>query len=392
MLHILLFLLKIIGIVLVSLLGLLLFLIIIVLFVPIRYKLDVTVKGVIKGEAKVTWLLRAISFRATYVEEQLRMKLRILGRIFYDNQEPGRGKRKKGHKKRPRKERSRKKKENAEFSQEKSKEKDDTLKKLEIEQKPETSDETELMKESILEQKADTGQNTVTYQRTEESLTNQSEELLKMNDDSGKIQKEAAKILETPQVKKLETDTGVLRSKVSDREPDFDEEDLSFFEKFVRKISDKINTFFQKIRAVFQKIKDIFKSMIDGVFHIKEKIRKIRDFYYDKKNNAGILSTLRSLQNILKHIHPKRLDVEFEFGTGDPCSTGQILGILAVFFAYYGDSVKIIPNFEDVVYEGRVFCYGRIRLFTLLIICIKLKLDDNFNQMIKNFKQLKEDL
>jgi len=324
------------------------------------------------------------------------MKLRIFGRIFYDNQEPGRGKRKKGRKKASEKRRGRKKKENTEFSQEKPEEKvdkDETVEKLEIEQKPEASEKTELMKESISEQKADISQNTVTYQRTEESLTNQSEELPVMNEDSSEeLPKKVDKIPETPQVKKLEADTSVLNSRESGGEQSSDEEELTFFERFIKKIADKIKTFFQKIRSIFQKIKDIFKSMIDGVFHIREKARKIKDFYYDKINNAGILSTLQSLKNILKHIRPKRLDVEFEFGTGDPCSTGQILGVLAVFFAYYGDSVKVIPNFEDVVYEGRVFAYGRIRLFTLLIICIKLKLDNNFNQMIKNFKQLKEDL
>ena len=79
--HILLLILKIIGIALLVILGLLLLALFLILFVPVRY----LVKGEIGEERNVRihghiqWLLSIISFRFRYVESELTTELRIFG-------------------------------------------------------------------------------------------------------------------------------------------------------------------------------------------------------------------------------------------------------------------------------------------------------------------------
>jgi hypothetical protein len=83
---------------------------------------------------------------------------------------------------------------------------------------------------------------------------------------------------------------------------------------------------------------------------------------------------------------------EVRLGTGDPCTTGYLLGAISIGYGFYGESIKVIPDFENEVYEGQVFAKGRIRTITLLIICIKLIIDSNFRTLLKKFNKFKEEL
>lgn len=78
MIGILLFILKMIGIILLSILGLLLFLIILVLFVPIRYRFRGRYLEVPQGEVQISWLLRIIYVKL-YYQDAFDIKIRILG-------------------------------------------------------------------------------------------------------------------------------------------------------------------------------------------------------------------------------------------------------------------------------------------------------------------------
>lgn len=78
MLHILLCILKILGIFLVSVLGILLLLVLLILFVPIRYRAELvlTEEGQ-QGDVRVSWLLHGFGIRLRYLEGALSLKARL---------------------------------------------------------------------------------------------------------------------------------------------------------------------------------------------------------------------------------------------------------------------------------------------------------------------------
>ena len=93
LLHILLFLLKLIGIVLLVILGLIVLILAIILLTPIRYRIGASKYQTIQAEGKVTWLFRLIEmvFKLdTGAEEGKRFHLsfRIAWLKLYDNQKP----------------------------------------------------------------------------------------------------------------------------------------------------------------------------------------------------------------------------------------------------------------------------------------------------------------
>lgn len=80
MMHIVLLILKIVGIILLSLLGIVLLFALSVLFIPLRYKVTGDWHGQAKGVARVHWFFHILYFRADYDQKKgLLMKLRIFG-------------------------------------------------------------------------------------------------------------------------------------------------------------------------------------------------------------------------------------------------------------------------------------------------------------------------
>lgn len=79
MIHILLLILKIIGLILLAALGILLLLVLSFLFVPVRYKVEGSWHGELKAHAAVYWLFHFLSLKAVYGQDGLTWTLRILG-------------------------------------------------------------------------------------------------------------------------------------------------------------------------------------------------------------------------------------------------------------------------------------------------------------------------
>lgn len=80
MLHIVLAILKIIGIILAAVLGILLCLLLVILFVPIRYEgSGIKTEEQIKAEASVSWLLKAFCVKLRLLDKDFQYEIRIFG-------------------------------------------------------------------------------------------------------------------------------------------------------------------------------------------------------------------------------------------------------------------------------------------------------------------------
>lgn len=116
-------------------------------------------------------------------------------------------------------------------------------------------------------------------------------------------------------------------------------------------------------------------------------IKRILKFIKNEENVNGMKQIFTCLKGLLKKLLPRRIRGELLFGTDDPCTTGQILAVLAVLYPYYGKSFSIVPDFTGAVLQGKADIKGQIRVFTLCRIGIKLITDTNFKKLVQNFKK-----
>ncbi|MFU0826867.1 MAG: hypothetical protein ACFWTJ_04910 [Lachnoclostridium sp.] len=354
MLHILLAVLKIIGIILASLLGLLIFLILLVLLVPIRYGLKADNLNGLKAEGRISWLFRLIFIRISYLDEKLIIRLRLFGKLLYDSTNP---KRKKVEQKKevPKAKKSKALKKSAKSGSTKEKEKGKKIPK---------EDKTGSLHTN--QSQIDGKTETVIIQPKEPEL----------------------KAVQVPEHSEPISIGKTDKEKSSDENWNMPES-----------VTDKAKRFFIAIKDFFLSLKERLINLWDRVQELRKNIEnlkvkweKIKAFFTDETNKTALIKSCHSVRKVLKHLRPTKFRLEMEFGTGDPASTGQVLGGLSILYSFVGDSVHIVPNFEEEILKGSVNCSGRIRLYTLLIIGIKLVFDKNFRDLLKNVKTLKEDL
>lgn len=392
MLYVIVLILKIIGYILLAVLGLLLLLLLAVLFVPIRYRLTAEHGEKLKAEGRVSWLLHILHARISHLEGILHIRVRLFGFILYDNL-------------RPRKPKSKKTVRNK-----------SALRGSDLKKRPSASLKKDTYNnESIAApgEKQDTAFDVHGTNKEKEVLSDpvKNSEAKKtgvgnaIQEETGKEKFAEDKSAEDKSVEgRAAENRGIEDKSIEDKSiEDKSIEDKSVKEKSADEFGEKEDTWygriFRKLRELRERIISFFRELKNKILHlletmrnIKNKIGLIHSFIQDKINREGFHITYQSLKKLLKHILPTKLRSRIIFGTGDPCSTGQAMGIMGILYSFYGDKVQITPDFENKRFEGKHLARGRIRLITILIIVIKLMLDKRFKQLKANFQILKEAL
>lgn len=331
MLHIILIVLKIIGIIIASLLGVALLLGGLILFVPIRYRAKAKKTEELSVHFVGSWLLHFFHLSVHYDGKVPVMKLRISGIPIFDSTKEKKEKKEKRQKIKRKKEKKEQKPAQEEIIQV-------------MELKPEKQDD--LVKEKVNDE---TPQNS--FQGIEED----------------KIEK-------------------TIKQEMPDRE-----QEVSLWQK-IKQIVLIIKRYILKFFELFRQMKKTIKNFRETCWKIWQKWICIKEFIQQEENKKGFSSVFESLIQILKKIGPVVVKGKVHFGTGDPCSTGQALGVLGVCYGWFGRQVEIEPDFEHEILEGELFIKGRFQVISLLIIGIKLLKDEGFKNLRMNFGKLKEAL
>ena len=95
----------------------------------------------------------------------------------------------------------------------------------------------------------------------------------------------------------------------------------------------------------------------------------------------------------MRHFKFRKIVADLIFATGDPATTGQTLGILAMIPTLYKYHFKIIPDFEaDEGYlKGTFLVAGKVRLIHILVTILRLIFDKKVRIVVKRLlKQLEK--
>lgn len=316
--HIVLLILKIIGILLAVIVGILIILLLTVLLVPIRYRINGQKQEDIHICAKAGWLLRILFIKGIYEKGEFRYWVKLFGFTLNTNMEK-KVKQKKAEK------------------------------------------EKKTVKEKPMRQPSGESPPKI----TKEPPPTKTEEPPKPQTNPPK-KEPLSKPFKIPENQEKDTKRKSLFTKIKE---------------CIEKIK---NT----IRGIRNKIKNIIKNIKASA----EKAKKLYHFICGEENKPGFHKTYESIKKIIKHIWPKKGKGELRVGTGDPYTMGQVLSIMSIFYGIYGPFITVTPDFEEALLEAKFYFKGRIRIGTLLIIALKLILSQEFKTVMKNYKQLKEEL
>ena len=325
LLHILLFLLKLIGIVLLVILGLIVLILAIILLTPIRYRIGASKYQTIQAEGKVTWLFRLIEmvFKLdTGAEEgkRLHLSFRIAWLKLYDNQKP---KEKRIKQKKTRKTKS----------------------------KPESK-----QSEKVIQAKPEQPEAKVQPIKTEQAAEMKHEE----------------KLIEGPKESAVEKILCLAKSAANK----------------ILSLIRGVFSLICSILGIPSKIMDGLEKLENFFTKLREKKEAVLAFYYEEHNHQWFAAFWHRLKKLLLRILPRADRLYLHFGFEDPATTGQVLGGLSILYPICGEKMELCPEFNEEVLEGEVKVHGCIRLVTLVVFAAKSFLNKQFFAIVKQFKGL----
>lgn len=333
MLHILLLILKIIGIVLLVILGTFLLGIACALFVPVRYRIE-AVRKEGDGEppvalrVKVTWLLHLINLLVRFHGEFF-VRARIF--IFTVFRIP---KKENRHRKPEKEGKSRKEK---------------GQKKEEKPKQPESEEDREQQSEKPVETAQDSD---VSQERLEN----------------------AAEMTQTPADDELWEE-----SEEEQKKP-------GFLDK-LRAIPKILRALYEKIRGLFENIQYTISSFCDKIRSISDTIEYYREIVEGEPFKRSFALCSGELQAVFKSLKPRKFEVSLIVGMDDPASTGEILAVCGMLYPIIGGHVDVRGDFENKRLEGHVLVVGKLRMFTFLRTAIKIYFNKDIRKLYKLLKK-----
>lgn len=382
MLHILLLILKIIGIILAVILGILVLLACIVVFVPVRYELKGKGSGpfsTLKVKGKVTWLFSLVRADIYYKENKLKWRLRIAWKKIPGGKGYGaevttqdelsedvgtRNKKTKGEEDEERYEEAWKKnyddEESAEAAwdeAEEGREAQEIRKSGSWEGKEAEEDKKNYEKTGFCSFKDEEGQETFLEELGED------EEIYK-------------EIFETGEEEDTCSKEGDCKEHRSYEEQDGED-------------GGRIKGIISKIKGIYRRIKYTFQSICAKIKELLEKKDKLVGFIRDEAHVGAFGKAKKEVFKILRKLKPKKFLLEARFGFDDPSWTGRTLAAAALLYPFFREAVVLRPDFTKKVLEGKLYAKGHIRFCHFAVMAWNLFWNRNVRRTymdIRNFE------
>lgn len=141
----------------------------------------------------------------------------------------------------------------------------------------------------------------------------------------------------------------------------------------------------EKIRSWLQKIKCTIQKKCDKIKEIGEKKEKLRAFFKDEKNREAFRLVKSQMICLWKSIRPRKLTASCHFGFEDPALTGYALAAGSVLYPIYRYKINLYPDFTQKILKADVSMHGRIRIFSFLLIIIRLWKNKQIRAVINKF-------
>ena len=297
--------LKLIGILLLSVLALGLLILLLVLFVPVRYRGYGSYHKELRLTLRVNWLLHLVTFGVDMLPGQNTMYVRIFG-----------------------------------------------------------------IKKNLT--KAD---NTEEFEDTIDELADQGTE-----DVSEDVKQEAEAFADTSveEAQEHSSETGAASSEKAQTSSDTD----------TVSDSEKPFGFIRKCKEFWERIKNSCSQWKQKLIRLKDTVSRIQRLSSDERNQKAIHLIGNHVFRLLKCMMPRRLKLNLTYSTGSPDTTGELMGVLALFPIGYTQRWNIMPDFTaDEFYADAYFdVKGRIFFFQILKCLLTVLLDKNCRRLYNKLR------
>lgn len=370
--------LKVLGIILLSILGLLLIIILLFLFVPFVYKIRVKyVDKQLEAEGEVSFLFRLLRARAAYKDE-LSYEAKAAFFTLISSEKAGRDEEdgKEAHK---------------ESKAADVKTEDTSLKTAEAKEGEGVTSTGITEPEEAEEAKVETGRRQEAETQIPKSTVVERE--LEAEADSKQVNNQPESIKQEDS--NIEDGTQEdCKQAVCEQVNEENKAGKKAKSKKVKKQKSKKNkkklNIFAKIEEIKEKIEAKWTAFKETFLSLNNKKEAVLKFINAEGTADGIFYLLTQSKILIKMILPKKIKGWLRFGTGDVYTEGQYLTYLCFVYPLYAGKFDIIPEWEEEVIEVDASFSGKIRMFAMLLIGLKLLFSKKVKALLRNFNRCKK--
>lgn len=377
MVHIILLILKIAGIVLLSLLGILILLVLMVLFVPVRYNISADYHSRLTAKVKISWLLNVLRLKASY-DNDLSVKAYALFFKILDNN---------SDKAKKQKDREADKYIDDMYGEDSGQ---DAAGQYAGSRQNEAgsagnSQDTAVQVEALEAGKAAKGNAVAEKAVADKKIV--ADEALEKTDEKASRSTSKEKLEEITK----EADTKPHKESESNSQYNNDnkhnKQSVSQPHKkkdLISRLKAAFNSVKDRLISIKNKLKKFIKAIADKKRSVEQKINDLKAIINDEENKELVRLIKKELKELIKEITPVKYDVNVRYGCEEPYMTGGILGVLAVVYGITGVQFNITPEFEQKVLEGDIYMKGRVRIYRLLLIALRMYKNNRFRKLVFN--------
>ena len=149
-------------------------------------------------------------------------------------------------------------------------------------------------------------------------------------------------------------------------------------------------SFLEKIRRFISKCKKRWKNFLRKLREIRKKKDELLKVYHSKRFDVAKKDVKEYLKKLFSIIKPDKLEGYLHFGMEDPAVTGQMLGVIATIYPLYQGFLTINPDFTEKCLDGTLKGKGKIFLFSIVKLGIKVILNKNLIKVTKKVQTILE--
>ena len=151
----------------------------------------------------------------------------------------------------------------------------------------------------------------------------------------------------------------------------------------------KTKSLYEKICLRIERVKYTFRRFCDKIRALVKKKDRLTAFLTNETHKRAFRRAVSELRRLLAFLFPKKLKAEVRFGFEDPAYTGYALAWISLLYPAIGDHIDLEPDFQHKVLKGNIYAEGKLRVLYIIIPLWNLVWDKDVRITFRRIRKMK---
>ncbi|MCR4908171.1 MAG: DUF2953 domain-containing protein [Lachnospiraceae bacterium] len=188
-----------------------------------------------------------------------------------------------------------------------------------------------------------------------------------------------------PEIAEPEEDFEMPEPEAAEPETPEEEAEPGFFRK-LKEFPGFIKQSFSRAGKTLKKFGYTIKRPYDTIKKLIRRVQYFRKLWGLESSARARALLIKETKRLLKNLRPRKFLIEGTFGFDSPADTGELLGLIRAFGGYPSKKVRIFPDFDREVLKGRMLLKGNMQLYVVGIVAWKFYYDKDLKKFVRRVK------